>query len=357
MFVSRVNVENVRNLTNVTVEPVPGLNVIAGRNGSGKTSLLEAIHFAGVGRSFRTRRSEQVIRRGEERLLVHVTTEGELGRHSLGVARSRSAGASEIRIDRQAGKGAAALAALLPLLVIAPNSHELVEGAPGVRRGLLDWGVFHVEQTFHGDWFRYQRALKQANAAMKRGDSTDEWLAILSGAGARIDRAREDYVTQLSAAASALVSQLLPGVAVSMEYRRGWPKDTDLKAALTSASGVDRDRGFISVGPHRADLGLRTDGVSARDVLSRGQQKLLVYGLKLAQAVLMARQRGFGPVALFDDLPAELDAERREWVLQQVAGLGLQAFVTATDAQHCPRQAFESSRVFHVEQGRVHKVV
>ena len=161
MSLSRVTVTAVRNLHPVTFSPSPRINILYGANGSGKTSVLEAIHLLGLARSFRSVRLNPVIAHEQQSCTVFGQVELAEGGHSaLGISRDRQ-GEFQIRIDGQNARSAAQLAEILPLQLINPDSFRLLEGAPKIRRQFLDWGVFHVEPRFMSTWQRLQKALRQ----------------------------------------------------------------------------------------------------------------------------------------------------------------------------------------------------
>jgi len=147
MSLSRISVTGIRNLLPVTLSPSPRINILHGDNGSGKTSLLEAIHLLGMARSFRSTRLNPVISHEQDSCTVFGQVElGEAQSSALGISRDRS-GEVRIRINGQTVRSAAELADALPLQLINPDSFRLLEGAPKLRRQFLDWGVFHVEQA------------------------------------------------------------------------------------------------------------------------------------------------------------------------------------------------------------------
>src|SRR5262249_33040360 len=160
-------------------------------NGAGKTSLLEAIFLLGRGRSFRTRQLRRLVARGSSEFAVfgEVSTESAVRR--VGVAWSQ--GRLEKRIDGESAPGTAALAALFPVHVLDPSSHELVQGTPSERRRFLDWGVFHVEHAYLETWRRYRRLLSQRNAALKAGAGMEElgaWSVPMAEAGEAVHQMR-----------------------------------------------------------------------------------------------------------------------------------------------------------------------
>lgn len=169
MSLSRITVTAVRNLHPVTLSPSSRINILHGANGSGKTSVLEAIHLLGLARSFRSTRLQPVIHYEQPACTIFGQVQlAEGGSSNLGISRDRQ-GELQIRIDGQNARSAAQLADLLPLQLINPDSFRLLEGAPKIRRQFLDWGVFHVEHRFLGAWQRLQKALRQRNSWLRHG--------------------------------------------------------------------------------------------------------------------------------------------------------------------------------------------
>jgi len=243
---------------------------------------------------------------------------------------------------------------------MGPEGQQVVDGGPGWRRRLLDWGVFHVEHRFLEVWRRYHRALSQRNSALRQshtGTEAEVWERELAEAASYITAQRCEYLKRLQPQFTGYMEKLLPALDLNLRYRRGWPEGEDYREQLARARRADRKLGFTRYGPHRADLVIEASGRSARDFLSRGQQKLVGYGLRLAQAALLAEGQGRGPVILVDDLPAELDRAHRREVLKLLRTTGAQVFVTATDEGLLDFDDDIAGAVFHVEQGNVRKMI
>ena len=361
MRLTALDIHDVRVVAAAALEPVAGMNVVVGANAAGKTSLLEAIHILATGRSFAATRTARVVRAGAGPLRVvgRVQSGGRGGEHRLGLERG-TVGPARMRVDGRPAERIAELARLLPLVAIHPESHELIAGGPGERRRLLDLGLFHVEPSFHALWQRYRRALSQRNVLLRRRAAERElepWESELARTGEALDALRQQYVVSLDHAVQRLAPGLFgEGVALELSYRRGWG-DESLAEALVRLRSRELEQRVTGVGPHRAELALRLDGRDVRQRVSRGQQKLLVYLLRLAQARQLAEAGDGHCVLLLDDLPAELDAERRERVMMAAAGIGAQCFVTALESEAVPSVGLTSRQVFHVEQGRVTEMV
>ncbi len=351
MSLRRVQVTDFRCLRPATLELHPRFSLISGPNASGKTSLLECIYVLGRGRSFRTRRMEQLIQTGQERFLVVGEVEFPDRRATLGVEGSALGVRAKIQGERPASL--AELALLLPVQIIDPEVHRLIEEGPGRRRRFLDWGVFHVEPTYVGHWQRYQLALRQRNAALRGGQSpaaTAAWDAELIRRGEAISASRQRYLDLLEPQAVALTKALL-GRDLSMSYRPGWPRDRTLAEATLDNRLSDRESGFTQAGPHRAELGLRLDGMIVKDRISRGQQKLLAASLLLAQLRLFPTDAPAQPTLLLDDPAAELDGERLEALIREVSRDGMQLIATSLSADFAPLG--QPGHHLQVAEGRV----
>jgi DNA replication and repair protein RecF len=344
-------VEDLRCIERAELTLHPGVNVVWGPNGSGKTSLLEAAYLLGRGRSFRTRNSRKLVRHGRPRLIVFGRTDRPIP-HALGIEVTDT---TRGRLDGAWVESLAELARVWPVQALHPDIHRLIQEGSGYRRRWLDWAVFHVEHGFAGQWARYQRALKQRNAALRNQGlaSARIWDRELAEAGEAITRGRRATVERIVPHWQSAVGALL-GQPLDMYYQAGWRQDVSLAEALDESVDADARRQTTTVGAHRADVALRIDRRAARDVLSRGQQKLAATAMVLAQIEMLIADMDLHPGILVDDPAAELDPERLGYLIQRVRGLGCQLIVSALTAESTPFGA--ADRVFHVEQGRVRPV-
>jgi DNA replication and repair protein RecF len=331
--------------------------VISGENASGKTSLLEAIFFLGRGRSFRTNRSDTLIREGKGQFTV--TGRIHVAGHLQPIGMRVSKGGIEARFGGRAVSGLAELATLLPVQAIDPEVHRLVDGGPQERRRYLDWGVFHVEPRFVDHWRRYQRALRQRNAALRAGQApplVQAWDRELIEAGEIVAEHRERYVAGLRNAVEAAGRRLL-GLEIDLGLVRGWSSERSLQEALALSLTRDRERGLTHAGPHRADIVVRAEGHPARDRVSRGQQKLVAAAMLLGQLQCDAAQGSGVATLLVDDPAAELDPQSLERLLSEVLALPSQLFITALEPANLALQQLPEGRRFHVEHGSVTRLI
>ena len=358
MRVTRLTAAGLRRFENVTLDPAPGLNLITGDNGAGKTSVLEALHLMAYGRSFRGRVRDGLVRTGSEAVEVFVEwREGSDARHRR--AGLRHTGQTWVgRLDGQSVAQLGELCAALAVVSFEPGSHALVTGGGEPRRRFVDWGLFHVEPDFLPLWRRYARALKQRNALLKSGaggQQLDAWDHELAEAGEPLTRHRRQYLEQLQLRLSAVAADLVPALGVSnIEFQPGWRSgELSLADALLLARDRDRNVGYTSVGPHRADWRIDYASHPNREALSRGQAKLSALSALLAQAEDYAQRRGEWPIVALDDLSSELDRKHQQRVLQRLLASGAQIFITGTEAPAALESLEATPMVFHVEQGRI----
>ncbi|WP_017939510.1 DNA replication/repair protein RecF [Zestomonas thermotolerans] len=359
MSLCRLTVTAVRNLHAVTLSPSPRINILHGANGSGKTSLLEAVHLLGLARSFRSLRLQPVIQYEQLACTVFGQVSMPEGRLcNIGVSRERS-GEFVIRIDGQNARSAAQLAEIMPLQLINPDSFRLLEGAPKVRRQFLDWGVFHVEPRFLPAWQRLQKALRQRNSWLRHGTldaaSQAAWDRELCLASDEIDTYRRAYIQALKPVFESTLRELVELEGLTLSYYRGWDKERALSEVLAASLTRDQQLGHTQAGPQRADLRLRLGSNNAADILSRGQQKLVVCALRIAQGHLVSQVKRGRCIYLVDDLPSELDEQHRRALCRLLEELNCQVFITCVDHELLMDgwHADTPVSMFHVEHGRI----
>jgi len=360
MPVQTISIDRFRNLKPVTLQCSPQLNLFIGANAAGKTSILEALYILGRARSFRTRSLEKAIQAGSDRFQLVARILSETGR-GVPVGISQHDKQLLARIDGKTVKRLSDLAALFPVQWIGGNLHRLIEEGPAHRRQYLDWGLFHVKPGYIPVWQRYQRLLKQRNAALRGRRPAPEviaWDNELANAGEELHAFRNAYVARLNAASREVTRELLDERAeLEINYRSGWRADLTFQEALRVGLETDREQGFTRCGPHRADLSLIYNRVPVSEQLSRGQQKLLVVGLQVAQARLLKESSSRTSLFLIDDLGAELDRVNQGRVMSLLGRLEAQVFATAIDLPDVTSWSMASVGEFHVKHGSVSEVV
>jgi DNA replication and repair protein RecF len=342
-------VEDLRCLQRAELALDPRRNLIWGSNGSGKTSLLESIFLLGRGRSFRTRNSEKLIRHGQPRLTVFGRADG-MPPQAMGVQVAKGGGTTA-RINGANASSLTDLSQAFPVQVIDPGVHKLVEEGGFRRRRWMDWAVFHVEPGFADSWVRYTRAVKQRNAALKsQPTQAAVWDSEVARLGELIAEARRGMLEQMQPTWRQAVLAL-SGLEIDLHYSRGWSQEVPLARALIDSRARDQSRGLTHSGPHRADVFVRIGGRPAREILSRGQQKLVAIAMTLAQIQLLQERTSTTPTLLLDDPAAELDGPHLMKFIDEVSRLNCQLILTSLQSES--NLFGRPERVFHVERGQV----
>lgn len=354
-MLTRLTIERFRNLHLALTGFSSGFNLIYGENGAGKTSLLEAIYYLGLGRSFRTHINDRIIHHDADDfcLFAQLTSLVDQKPTQIGIQRCRT-GQRVIRLNGEDLSSPASLVRHLPIQLLTPHSYRYFTDGPKLRRQYLDWGVFHVEHSFYQHWQQLQRLLKQRNAALKQRYPQREialWDEPFITVAMQIDQQRAAYVHELAAIFGEIQAKMLDFAGLRLSYARGWSKERDLSELLETGLERDYQQGYTQHGPHRADLRVLYRGAPIGDVLSQGQQKMVAYALYLSQGILFQQHRGIGPIYLIDDLPSELDNRRQQLVAEQLSQLDSQVFITGID-QHAVAalgHVADNPWMFHVE--------
>lgn len=356
MHLSTLQIQYFRNLQLGQLNLCPGFNVFYGENGSGKTSIVEAIYFLAHGRSFRTSLLNRIIAEHQHEFTVFSELTDHAENYRLGVSRARD-GSAKIRLDGKNLSSNADIARRIPMLLFHPESFDLLSGGSKGRRQLLDWGVFHQEPDFFKLWQDARRLIQQRNATLKTHYSPQilmSWDQQLIPIAEQMDQYRAAYVAQLKPVLESLVGDFLAQFKVHLQYYRGWSKDQSLAEALSLHLESDKKSGHSHCGPHRADLRLKIGHAAAEEVLSRGQQKLLICALKIAQGMLLQKRQGRNCIYLLDDMASELDEHNRSLLLNHLKNLHSQVFLTSIDRDSLLKYLPEVNiQTFWVNQGEV----
>jgi len=337
----------------VHLSPDPQLNFIIGGNGSGKTSLIEAIYYLGRGKSFRSTQLKKIIQREHSGFTLYSQLAGQPPA-SIGIQKSTTE--ATVKLNGQTIKTSSSLAHYLPLLLIHPESHHLLEQGPKQRRHFMNWGLFHVEHRFLALWNTFLQTLKQRNALIRKKDprTLTTWDQHLSEVSEQIHTLRVAYIQAIQSHFQLFCQKLLHLDDIQLIYKRGWDDKKSFMDVLLSARSRDFDCGYTRYGPQRADLLIYQNGQNIHQVVSRGQQKLVITALLLSQAKYLSEKRSQQAIILVDDLTSELDIVHFTKLYETLLSLNCQLFITSvTDhlLQHI--QLPHSYQMFHVEHGNI----
>ncbi|WP_420639430.1 DNA replication/repair protein RecF [Candidatus Poriferisocius sp.] len=346
-----------RNYAGLDLELPAGTSVFVGRNGQGKSNLLEAVYFLATMASFRVRSTDALIghRQDESPAVARGEFVGQ-GREILVEAALRAGGRPQMQVNRQRVRRRELLG-LLPVSIFMPEDLELIKGGPAARRQFLDEALAQMDPRLDGVRSETEGVLRQRNALLRqvRGRldadaavTLDVWDEKLAHAGEQLRRAREDVVARLAAR----VPNVCAGIAgstgqVELAYSSAWVSG-ELRNTLCEVRQEDLRRGATSVGPHRDDLVVSLHGQPARTHASQGEQRTLALALRLAVHEELATATGQWPLLLLDDVFSELDEERARGVL---GALESEQTLLTTAGSLPPGIAH--SALFRVADGRV----
>ena len=400
-MIERLQISHLRNLSQVTLSTT-ACNVIIGANGSGKTSLLEAIFLLSRGKSFRHHQPKRYIQHHQNNATVHA----RLSDSSTLAIQKQADATTVLRLNQTTVYNQSILTEQLPTLLIDPSTMDMLEQGSASRRQLLDWLVFHMKQGFHPQWVAYQRLLKQRNSLLKKTRQLTQvqlaelksWDKGLSNHAALIHHYREQIFGEWQPYFAQSIAQLLPTYVeqLSLSYNAGYDTNVALDVQFNERLEQDLQLGYTRIGNHRADIhvhwrssessamhdGLETKSTTtkgdaqtklpvlkeqAANVLSRGEKKLLITALRLSQLPLLLNTEKVvnttnsdcnsrvTPVVLLDDITAELDDRAIEILLSTLAQLPCQVFMTSLTDDIVPlvNKLWSEPTVFHVKQGEI----
>jgi DNA replication and repair protein RecF len=296
-----------------------GTTAITGDNGTGKTSVLEALAYLGTRRSFRGAPPDALVRTGAASAIVRASFETP-ERNTLVEAEIRPAGRSRTRVNRKDVNGRAALAAAAPCTIFSPDDLALISGGPRGRRDLLDDTLALLDPEGARAADETERVLRQRAALLRQsgGRATPDvtttlevWDQRLADVGKVLVAARERLAGELELLVGRAYGHLAGtdrGAAVEQRYQRSWKGD--LLDALAASRTDDLRRGLNTIGPHRDDLVIVLDGREARTHASQGEQRCLALALRLGIHQLVRAATAVAPTLLLDDVFSELDPAR-----------------------------------------------
>ena len=362
MYIQSLQLQSVRNLSNVKIDGSTGINYLYGANGAGKTSVLEGIYILSRGRSFRAGRGQDWICKQESKALLAAelipdTVSGVKTDQPIRLGLEREKTTWRARLAGKDIKSQSKLAQALPVCLFEPETHQIILGSPELRRRFIDWSVFHVEHSYLFHWRRYQRALKQRNQALR--DKTE--LSVINSITAsmldsamHVNQQRMVFFERLQEAMTALLPVFnAESLSIKLSLQPGWDTTYGLEASWKKDIENDINRGYTNSGPQRADIRILADSRLARHWLSRGQQKLVALLLVLAQQQVLSTKEHQQPILLLDDLQSEFDQERYEQLFTFLATLDNQVWLTGVNP---PGNNNLCQKLFHVKQGVINTV-
>ena len=361
VHIDRLTLHHFRNLHGLNIHPAPGINLIVGSNGHGKSNLLESLHFLCLAHSQRTRKDKEMVAWGQESFVIRA--EGKIGERAHTQSVEYGDGGCRVKLGVTESRKLGDLLGQFLLVAFNPEDLDILRNGPQERRRFLDVLLCQHDPSGLEILRRYRQALRQRNAALRLNFGADEEALLmaydntLAEAGVEIVLRRLDLVEKLAPKAQNFYREIGQGSeSLDLEMTRSLGPDREPSALketflkkLREKRFQDREYGLTSVGPHRDDLLAFIDGKTVRDFASQGQKRSVALALKLASAHLLEETAGQPPILLLDDVFAELDHGRRERFGALIADRG-QAFIATPRREDLP---FPVQQVFILERGHI----
>jgi DNA replication and repair protein RecF len=331
MILTDLKIHHLRNISSVHLVLNSRFNVIIGPNGSGKTSILEALYLLSCGHSFRSREISPIISHNQSALTVFGRAQEQ---DTISIQKSISE-PTQIKLNNQFCTSTSQLAYALPCQIFYSDIFQIIDAGPSVRRSVLDWGLFHVKHNYLTVWKEYKKVLKHRNALLKKHAPYEyfvPWDKQMNQLANQLDDLRQDYFKQWQVKFYNVLHQLTDSTC-TIEYFKGWDKKQTgkpLDQILAEHFTGDNQKLYTQYGAHQADIYIESNELKAKQVLSRGQQKIILIALKLAQGELLAHDCLY----LFDDLVSELDDIHQQKLLNYLANQKGQYVITSVNKMH-----------------------
>lgn len=355
MIIKKLTLTDFRNIRSAEIEPVPGINVIYGKNAQGKTNLLEAIWCFTGAKSFRGSKDTELKNLNSEKakIAIEFFDEGRDQDCIIEIDKKRKAVLNGVEYQN-----ASSLAGKMNAVVFSPLDLNIIKDGPIFRRKFLDLSICQLYPVYLNLLRKYTRALDQRNKILKDikfNPSVEEFLTDfeneLADVGTQIIEYRTEFIKKLQKYLPEIYNGISDGkeeITIVYETTSGEGKEKYIKA-LKKNRNSDIFMCSTSVGPHRDDLDIKINGLSSRTYSSQGQKRSAAIALKLAESEVMSEITGASPIALLDDVMSELDLSRQNYILNHIKNW--QVFITCCDPNNI--KGLENGKVFYVENGKV----
>jgi|AP45_3_1055517.scaffolds.fasta_scaffold23865_2 DNA replication and repair protein RecF len=366
MAIQRLELVSFRNHDKKEFNFIPGLTVIWGENGSGKTAVLEAIHTLSFGRSFRTHKQRDLIRSCDDTLVVRggFSINGHTDEVAAQVTKSFG---QKLKLNGKILTGRKELIGRNNVVVLSPEEQSVTKGAPLERRQFFD-KMFSVTSREYVDLLQtYNRVLKQRNAAIQQvrenrrpTEDIQHWDEQITKTGQALWELRFDFMNDFKTYLQSIIERYDTGIRLELGYLKTAPDIDSYQAMIKESLKKDIALGRTTIGPHRDDISLIWDDRDLRSFGSQGEHKLSLVLLKLAEMVFVREKTGTHPTLLLDDLFAKLDLERSKKIVSLLQGLEsesgepVQTIVTTTDLLNVEQSGLLSgekeNKTYHLER-------
>jgi DNA replication and repair protein RecF len=357
MNLTFLEIKNLRNIEQINLDPVSKFNFIIGENGSGKTSILEAVFLLSRGKSFRTHLARRFIQYQTDQVNIFANFVDENNQpQRVGIQKSIR-GETLIRSNGENLATHLELAEKIPVLLLHIDSFKLLTEGPKERRQFFDYGLFHVKHNFLPCWREYSSILKQRNSALRLGYDISvikTWDEMLINKGGELNAMREEFIKEYQTFFTAYIARFIRNRELQVRFYRGWNEEMSFSEVLKHNFQRDKEFGYTTQGPHRFDFKVMERNLPVADIFSRGQIKLLICALYFSMFDLVKTHRQKECLFLIDDLSSEFDVANCGKIMGQLQQFQSQIFLTGTSSTpFSDYLSCSENKMFHVEHGRL----
>jgi len=371
MTITTLSINDFRNIEKVELTFSEDINLICGSNGSGKTSILEAIYFLGRGKSFRTQKNNLLIELAKPNFILFGKT---VNNFKVGIRKSRNQ-KLDIKVNEEKLTQLSSLSSILAIQIITPDSYQLIESGPSIRRKFIDWIVFHVKHDLINVWKNHRKILLQRNNALKKNLPLNQitiWDKELVNLSNILTEERINYIREINKELAFYNKTIFENkLNIKLIYLKGWNDSLGLGQVLKNNISFDIKRGHTSFGMNKSEIKImvkfQDSEIEAKEFLSKGNKKLLSILLIIIQTKILIKEKKFNignikPILLMDDLYSELDKENFNKIYRIICSLNIQSFFTGIDLpyfldnQNTNEKFLKKEKpikVFHVKHGLV----
>ena len=360
MRLKKLSISRFRNIEETFICPEPGINVFFGNNGEGKTNLLESIYYLSILKSFRSSRTEDLVRWGDQSTILHAEVERNGVSNDIRLMLDREG--RRLRVNGKPAASYAEYCGEINTVLFTPEEISMGRGAPEARRRYLNRAVLSGNVCYLSTYQAFAKTLKQRNALLKSGDSTelDTWTEKFAESAALVVRERLKFLREIMPLLQDFYASISGGDRVDIQYMPSWSKGSEspdsaeaLQEALCARRREELSRGTTLAGPHRDEIGFLLNGKPVRQHASQGEQRSIIIALKMAEIAYLRDKWGEPPLLLLDDLTSELDPERNRNLFEYLRMMEMQVFITTTTRETLGALKNVESGFFKVSGGRI----
>ena len=353
MNIEKIIIKNFRNIKEADVHPGEKINFIIGDNAQGKTNFIEAIYTSALLKSFRTRNTIDLIKCDEKvaNINIEILNNNSINKVNLNISNNfKTLKLNDKKPDSKQ------LYSYLNVIVFHPDEVNYISNYPLFRRNLLDRSIFYTKNNYIDIYKKYSRCLKQRNSYLKGSQSDNDcWKEQLIKYGAEIIRERLAYIDKINYFFASESFQKANQENYSLSYSKEFSSreniEEELKEDFERRKIREKAVGYTLTGPHKDDIVFYLNGQQADKFCSQGQKRSLVISFKTAQILDYQAVHGYSPILILDHMASELDANRKNILLDNLLINSGQVFITSTDLKQI--KCSEQSKVFRVKHGEI----